>query len=533
MATPPSGSIPNSHAVYGVQLFLKIKGVKYPVVSATIENTLNQIPVASVTVPVGLKISKDNEADINGLSIQERTKAEIVMSASGKPHPTGVSVAYSKNNIVDEVIFEGYVIAVHNHVSVQSVSTTLVIFNWSDDLDISTLAFGDFAKIAPNDWFTENDAPETGAAFQFPFPLASGVWLRKDDIVSKNWWSDIITPGVIYKTERPAHKFVNTSASRLPNNLVRAPFTSGKIIGRLILNSKAREAIKSNDRILENIGYALTSVIMGSAGGSSVFEKIVSLAKEFRFMLTHSWNPRLTNPHHARVFPYNPVRGVTVELTDKEFDFGPGAPNPTAVPAALMLYSNKAINPYMLVGNQKQLDAGFIGQYPPASAVASRGVATGPFLTMPVPSWMEEGLPGPYLFDQASKGLIISPAGSKNSSQPQTPSSPPVAGTNFADLYAQALYFDALFAARTQDIVCGYRRDINPGDVIAVSFRKNIKNTKIRKRGMVNSVIMTFSAGERATVNVTYKLKHVFDEGETRYFGFDFYTGIPHPIFED
>lgn len=530
---PPSGSIPNSHAIYGIQLFLVLEdnpSAKFPVVSATLEHSLNQVPVASVTVPVGLKISKDNEADINTLTIPNRAKVKLILSGTGKPHPTGV-VAQPSGNITNQVIFEGYITAVHNHISVQSVSTTLVIFHWLDDLDISTLALGEFTKTAPGDWFSIDNSPAVNLAVEFPYGLGTGTnsFLTPSDIIKLDWWEGILKPGIEFKITSPLHRFINMQTSKPVNTFVRSAISRIESQGRLYLNSSATASIDI-PAILNNIGNIFTNVIMRADGGSSAFEKLISLAKEFRFILAPGIGTK-----NARLIEYNPVGKVIKTITESEFDFGSSSPNPTVVPAAVLLFSSTAIPTPIDISpkDSKGVDQGFVGQYPSAAAVKSSGVALGPFLVLPVPSWLEQGLSGPYTF--TNKGLIISPAGSPKAgaaSSTATPISGQIPGSSFADSYAQALYFDALFAAKTQDIVCGFRTDIELGDCIALTFSKNVTNTKIKRRGMVNSIIYNFTAGESPTINTTYKLKHVFEEAEANYFGFNINTGFPHPFFK-
>lgn len=521
-------SIPGSHAVYGLNVFLAIEGKEYPIVSTTIEYTLNQIPVAAVTVPCGLKISKDNEEDVSSLPANRRVRAQILISGTGKPHPNNVR-ATPTGNISKEVLFDGYVAAVHNHISVASVSTTVVLFSWLQDLDISTLASGEFVKTSPNDWFSTSYKQWVNFdADEFPyFKGAQDKLLRRTDIVELDWWEGIIKPGMLYKANAPLNKFVKLSNSRAPNQYI--PPALAKIFSnsRLTLTPNAASGVRGHQTVVSQIAKKFTDIVMGSEGGSSAFEKLISLGREFKFVLA----PFIKT---AKLIEYNPLTKVTHFLKENEFDFGSSTPNPSVVPAAVLLHGIPPNAYWISWGepspNEGKVDLGFTGQYP--NPIKNNGIATGPFLVVPTPEWMFSPNKYGYGFI-SSKGLVIRSNSNPNNNSSNTPAGNPNL-SKFADAYAASVYFDAIFAAKTQEIVCGFRTDIQPGDCLHMEFSKGIssQNNKFEKRGIVNSVIYVLSGGNTPRINTTYKLRHVLDKSDAEYFDVNMTNGIPHPLFK-
>jgi hypothetical protein len=533
---PPVSTVPGSHAVYGLNVFLQVDGKKYPIVSTVIEYTLNQIPVAAVTVPAGVKISKDNEPDINTLPKTRRIPAKILVSGVGKPHPNGVN-ALPTSNITDEVLFDGYITAIHNHISVGSVSTTIILFGWLQDLDVSTLASGEFVKATPSDWFSYSLSDYVFTNSEFPYPLGpaaggSGAGLpklRETHIWERDWWEGIFKPGIEFKISQSLNSFLRLSGVRPINSYVASAINRIFSNGRLTLNAVAAAGIKERTETASSIGKIFTDVIMQAKGGSSAFEKLVSLGREFKFVLA----PSIQSTY---IIEYNPVAPATHFLKENEFDFGPSTPNPTVVPAAVILHGHNVKTRWVTRttssgNNSVNVDTSFVGQYP--NPIIGTGMATGPFLVVPTPTWMYS-FGGDTSTFNPGKGISISPdtqyrQGNTNS---VTPSASAITGfRKFADAYAASTYFDALFSAKTQDVICGFRTDIDPGDCLHLEFNKNVSGKKFEKRGIVNSVVYSLSGGDSPRVTTTYKLRHVLDSDEANYFGIDIIKGIPHPLF--
>jgi hypothetical protein len=537
---PPVSTIPGTHAVYGINVFLQVDGKKYPIVSTVIEYTLNQIPVAAVTVPAGVKISKDNEPDINTLPKTRRIPAKILVSGVGKPHPNGVN-ALPTSNITDEVLFDGYITATHNHISVGSVSTTVILFGWLQDLDVSTLASGEFVKATPSDWFSYSLGDYVSSNSEFPYPLGPAIGgsgkglpkLRETHVWERDWWEGIFKPGIEFKISQSLNSFLRLSGVRPINSYVASAINRIFSNGRLTLNSVAAAGIKERTETASSIAKIFTDVIMQAGGGSSAFEKLVSLGREFKFVLAPSIQ-------YAKLMEYNPVAPATHFLKESEFDFGPSTPNPTVVPAAVILHGNNVKTRWITQttpagtvnqSNPVNVDTSFVGQYP--NPIVGTGIATGPFLVVPTPRWMYS-FGGDTSTFNAGKGISISPDTQyrQGNTNPVTPSASAITGfRKFADAYAASTYFDALFSAKTQDVVCGFRTDIEPGSCLHLAFNKNVSGKKFEKRGIVNSVVYSLSGGNSPRVTTTYKLRHVLDSDEASYFGIDIINGIPHPLF--
>lgn len=326
---PPANPTLASHqAAYGIKLYLVLNDdarQKYPVVSASIEFALNQIPVANVVLPAGKKISNDAESDINNLTINRRVKAKLVLTGEGTPHPSKLTSKPSPTgNVADLVVFDGYIGAVHYQFSTNSVSSTIVLFHWLHDLDISTVASGDFMKTAPTDWFSAE--PNTQSVnniepFLYRLSNAQNKFLTSSDILALDWWEEIFKPGLYYKATQPLNRFVKAnSSSRAPNMFLVNVLDRLKSENRLRLNDRAKAGLQNSLDTLRQLGSLFTEVIMQGSGGSSAFEKLVSLSREFKFVLA----PRVND---CILKEYNPVGNISKTLTADEFDFGGSSPS--------------------------------------------------------------------------------------------------------------------------------------------------------------------------------------------------------------
>jgi hypothetical protein len=524
--TPGNSKLPSHQAAYGIKLYLVLgegsSEKRYPVVSANLEFALNQIPVANVILPAGKKISNDSEQDASQLDITNRVKARLVMDGVGIPHPTKLtSNPQPTGGVSNLVIFEGYVGGTHYQFNTNSVSSTITIFHWMQDLDMSTVASGNFMKTSPSDWFTGGFGQSSTTLNQgFVYPLkatANSENLTAGDILIKDWWEEIFKPGFEYKARQPLNRFVNAGSNRQPNQYLINVLPRLKSEGRLKLNSKFTNAVSPISLI--ELGKKFTNIVMEAAGGSSAFEKLVSLSREFKFVLA----PRIFD---CLIKEYNPAAAVVKTLTGDEFDFAGSSPNPTVIPAAVLIYGRSASTASTkLVDSQfAPLDNGFIGQFP--NPIASTGVATGPFLMIPTPDWMYS-LTAPGSTFDITQGLSILPDSHNNSNNSNTQQQTSNNLRIFGDAYAQASYYEYLFAAKNQHIVCGFRTDIELGDVIMLEFKE--KSKVFKKRGIVNSINYIFAAGDSPRVNTVIELKHVFDEKEIEYFGLS--TPVSHAFF--
>jgi hypothetical protein len=530
---PPSNPKLAPHqAVYGINVYLILEDQntqKYPVVSVSIEYALNQIPVANVVLPAGKKISNDSELNINNLNIDRRIKAKLVLSGEGKPHPAILTSNPSPSgNVTDLVIFEGYVGAVHYQFNTNSVSSTVVLFHWMHDLDISTVASGDFMKTAPSDWFRAEFRDSTvnnteTFIYRLSGKQSSGgeKFLTTAQILDLDWWEGIFKPGLYYKATQPLTRFIKAStSSRAPNQFLLNVLDRLKSENRLRLNNRAKSALQSNAPTLRQLGSLFTEVIMEGSGGSSAFEKLVSLSREFKFVLA----PRVSD---CILKEYNPAGRIRKVLTVNDFDFGGSSPSPTVLPAAALLFGLPSQNLTVYSSNAgKRVDNGFVGQFP--NPIPTQGIATGPFLVIPTPAWMH---PIASVAEFSPKtGITVLPDTAKPPASSNSNADTQISRRDFrifADAYAQSAYYDNLFASKTQDIVCGFRTDIELGDCILLKF--NEQNKFFEKRGIVNSINHIFSAGESPRVNTIIRLKHVFDGSDISYFGLN--VGLDHAFF--
>lgn len=532
MATPNS-TLASHQAAYGINVYLILDddaSKKYPVISASIEFALNQIPVANVVLPAGHKVSNDSEANVYGAGISYRAKAKLLLTGRGIPHPSKLTSQPSPTSDVDDlVIFDGYVAATHYQFSGNSVSNTIVLFHWLHDLDISTVASGDFMKVAPTDWFSSegdsrNEKNRTPFLYRLKWPQASKrEYLSRDDIIDLDWWEDIFKPGLYYKATQRLTRFIKAStANRAPNQFLINVLDKIKSEGRLRLNNKAKSALKLRVATQSNLGQLFSNVIMGSAGGSSAFEKLVSLSREFKFVLA----PRVED---CIIKEYNPVGFIKKTLTADDFDFGGSSPSPTVVAAAVILYGNPT-EPSSVTSrgsssnSTNSIDNTFVGQFPNPMRSST---LHGPILVVPTPDWLHSVVSNQG-FD-FSKGITIIPDSNKAPNNPTNPTLPDQkqAFRAFADAYAESIYYDNLFAVKTQDIVCGFRTDIELGD--SVLLKINEGEAKRDKRGVVNSINHVFSAGDSPRVNTIIRLKHVFDSLDMQYFNVE--AGVPHAFF--
>ena len=533
---PPTNPTLASHqAAYGINLYLILNDdadQKYPVVSASIEFALNQIPVANVVLPAGKKISRDAEADVKNLTINRRVKAKLLLTGRGVPHPSKLKSSPSPTADVDDlVVFDGYIGAIHYQFNSNAVSSTIVLFHWLHDLDISTVASGNFMKVSPADWFSpEGDSRSVKNSEPFLYRLKapsgsnSKEFLTRDDILNLDWWEGIFKPGLYYKATQRLTRFAKANtADREPNKYLINVLDKIKSENRLRLNNKAKSGLKLKIPTQTNLGQLFSDVIMGSAGGSSAFEKLIGLSREFKFVLA----PRIDD---CILKEYNPVGAINKTLTADDFDFAGSSTSPTVLPAAVILYGNptelssvtkrdSSANPLVSIDNT------FVGQFP--NPISSVGIATGPFLVVPTPAWMHTIVSSDVL--DFNTGIVILPDSSKAPNNPGTPTQPSAKEQFrvFADAYAQSVYYDNLFASKTQDIVCGFRTDIELGDSVLLTFGEMDK--VLEKRGVVNSINHIFSAGDSPRVNTVIRLKHVFDGSDMDYFKVR--TGVPHAFF--
>jgi len=524
MANSSPSTLSSNHAVYGLNAYVDIGGKRAPIISATIEFALNQIPVANVIIPSGIKFDRSGGQSTEGIldtaDLQGRKSAKIVITGKGRPHPADVK-ALPSGDIEEMILFEGYLIAKNVQFGTSSVSTTLTLFHWMSDLDTSSFASGDFAKTSPQDWF-DPELPQN------PFTNISGLYdggkyIELQNFIKSDWWQEVIYPVSKFRAnQKKNNKFRNPNKVTPNSDLIKSinRMQSG---GSLALNEKAKANIQKTN-IVPSIHEVFVNVLMRDQGGSSGFEKLVSLAREFKFMLA----PRVST---CLVVPYNPVKKVDYTLTEKEFSFGFSSGNPTVVPRGVIIFgASKPIGVFNT--SQSKVDTFFLGEYIPDQSEES----SGPFFTIKAPAWMHSIV--------NSQNVIFSGKGPKIGICPDTdPGNGKPPGNNenlvqpptaFANAFAEAWYFDNLFSARMQEVICGFRTDIGPGDCILLKGDVSGQNVSgasknWEKRGMVDSVSYLLFGGDAPRINTVYRLRHVFDKSDIEYFKLE--NGLPHPLF--
>lgn len=533
MATSYPGAIPPEHAVYGLKAYLLIgdSGVKYPITSVSLEYSVNQIPMASVMVPDGIAVLREvGEGDASYYhSLNQKIKAQIVIDGKGKPHPNGVSNNFTPTNglMSSFVLFDGYILASHRQYSTIGISFTLTLVSWLNDLDVSTLALGNFSKSAPQSWFSEIPNPQ---AINIPVPDTTPIWVKKGssssylttaDITENDWWADVIKPALLYKAQQPLSNFIITNAGAQNSNQDMLAALERIESKGMKLNANAKiglnDAGSESGKHINEIYSTLRSTLMDAAGGSSAFEKISSLSGNFYFALF----PQI-GINKAIIKPYNPLAKLAKQLSSKEFDLGYSTPSPLVIPSGVLLYGASpqggGTGAANIIGTKKIEDS-FIGQYP--DKINPNELTSGPILVVPSPAWMHSVNNAiTYPFDAAQGGLQLT---IKSDTSSPTGSNTPAASTAkpiraFNNAFAKSIYFNSIFSSKTQEIICGFRTDLNVGDCISLIFNDKASGEEVYKRGMINSVIYVLFSGESSRVNTIYKLKHVFDDFEIKYF---------------
>lgn len=505
------------HAVYGINAYLKIGNKKTPIVSATIEFSVNQIPMANVTIPAGVLMPTGKPSDGGLFTEQDLTgkkNAQIIITGKGRPHPNEVD-ATPKGDLSETVIFDGYLVAKNIQFNTNGVSATVVLFHWMHDLDSSSFATSDFIKASPQDWFNADPSLEITQVRLAPYRTPGNGAVTDIEFSMKDWWKDILIPGIKYKATQPFAKFINQPSNN-PDVLKALDKMSGTV--------KLRTEVNASQVLLPSIHRYFCDVIMQNQGGSSAFEKLVFLGRTFKFMLA----PRVDK---CLVIPYNPLGPTKYTLTESEFDFGFSSPNPTVMPRGVILHGAPVNRSIIALPTTLNIDSYFRGSYVAFSD--TNALAVGPFFTMFTPPWMASTQT--IKIDPSSK-VVMRPVNNSEGGKIATDATPAQLDKEFPNRYAKAVYFETLFAAKLQEIICGFRLDIAPGDCILLKGSQSGQNVPgvaagWRKRGFVESVTYILSGTPPVRINTVYRLRHVFDKSDIDLFGIG--DGLEHPLFND
>jgi len=504
-----SNAIDPAHAVYKISVDLVVNGKTVPVVDAIVEFVLNQIPIARVVVPSGVEVIAGNSQLLSPEDLTGRKPAQLKVKGAGKPHPTGSKATPTAT--VDTVLFDGYVLSSSADFSTTGVATTVVLVHWMYDLDLSSFACGDFDKNAPDSWFTIQDSSLPTREHAQPTYIGEGSVVTDIQYVTSDWFEDIIKPAVSYKASQPLRRFRDSST---PSNNTAAITALNKFTskGKLKLNSKASAALAQSTLVTHAINEVVGTVIFTGTGGSTIFEKLVTLTSEFGAVIA----PRVDE---CLVMSYNPLGPVDVEIPDSECDFGGGSANPALLPIGAIMYGGGI--PVSLVNIDKSIIEGnFIGQY----IAPLKGIDGGPFIVFPTP---------PFLSGIHTSQTNNNTFRSKVGIVPVTsPTAPKVNNTQysipkgFTDEIAKSYYFSKVFATKTQDVLCGFRLDVAPGDCVKIykstgsSSGTNVSGLAKDwvKRGIVESVTYTLSASS-SKIMTSYRLRHLMEKQDIDMFG--------------
>jgi hypothetical protein len=509
-----ANSINPKHAVYGVKAYLSISGKKIPIVRCSMEFVLNQIPIATVQVPSGFKIDgsvarPDTSTILTEDDLLGRKKAQILLSGEGSPHPSSPerSKATPSGSINEKVIFDGYLISKSIQFSASANSTTLVISHWLIDLDSSTFVSGSFAKNSPSQWFVQEETYDKGNPTLKPVRI-DGAEVTSQDVLNKDWWSDIVYPALKYKA---GLRLVNFRDRPVPTETGPLLEALGKIKSYDMLKLTAEAKA---DLIFE-VGVSIKDKMydfLYPAGGSSGFEKLVNMFSYFGVALA----PRVDE---CVLIPYNPVAKVDKVIKDYECDLGGSNANVSILPRGAIIYGHAVFASKGIADDGNTYDSDFLGTY-----VAADGeeYLKGPWVTAPVPEWLLfiQGATSNKPFD-TMQGII--PDG--EAPQPGADKPQPIKPfRSMGNAIAKAYYFNTLFATKYQDVLCGLRFDIAPGDSVQVegggSTGQNISGlgSNWKKRGIVESVSIVLDSVGSGQINTTIRLKHVFEASDIKVF---------------
>ena len=507
----------NLESAITVKAYLDVSGVRIPIVDATLEFVVNQIPIARIQIPAGVKMKDQTPVNLAQAALQAKAPAQVVVICEGF---TGGNFGKSNGTPIsfEEIVFDGYVLAYSTQVSTVGVSTSIVLIHWLYDTDMASFASGDFDKNVPSDWFAAEYAalqtPDSPNAVKKPGGQTGGTPVEPTEYLDSDWWEDIIKPALIFKAEQPLTRFTGTPPSN-NNDAIAAIRRVKSAHPGLKLNGTAKAALQANPNVLRQINEKIGTVIATGEGGASAFEKMVSIASMFNCVIVPTVNDCYIEPHQLNT-------GVTVALPS--FDLGASAPNPGLIPAGCIIYGDP--NPATLANDSstKVVDTRFIGQFIPENVPK----AVGPFVVSSLPDYMS-GVLTVRIPDGGFKskvGMVPLGAGTTPPTPPTAPASSEL--INFADLIARSHYFNRLYASRAQDVICPLSFKgrpnalalVNPNQTQSsgvINFSDTLLGGKIDKTGLVEAMIISLSASANR-VNTTYRIRNVFEREDQNLF---------------
>ena len=509
------------NAVLQLTVSLKIGGASYPVVSAIVEYALNQIPVARVQLPAGMDVD-GKFVDMTQILGSADSDCSLVVDGEGLASILSggsFTKSYPERTFSVE-LFKGRLLSYSASISTTGASIDIVIVDKLYGLDSSAFASGDFDKSAPDDWFTldETVIANKGAGVI----ISEGVRLEDVEFVSKDWWSGIIQPAMIYKAGLPLNKFTDKPATENANAIEQL----NAIKGSLKLTSAAKAAIQSSSAIQKNINASIGNIILTGEGGSSAFEKLLSIATMFGCVIVPC------SPGNVFIVPYSCMYAIRstpqVTINRDVLDFGTKTPNPVIISSGIVLVGS-GTDTTIVSDTPQTINTGFVGKYVITKAP---GLQLGPLMVERIPEYLTGIVMDNVRTDSGTleKKLRITSLSSTPPGfvGPPSPSTGPSPANEYADLFAEMRYFTRLYEANTQDVLAGFRLDITPGLTLKVF---HIDSNGVNQHdciGVIESVSYVFS---QSRISTSCRLRHALGQVEVDAFK-GLSSSLYHTLFE-
>ena len=490
------------NAVLQLTVSLYIGGASYPVVSAIVEYALNQIPVARVQLPAGMDVD-GKFVDMTQILGSADSDCSLVVSGEGLASILSggtFTKSYPEKTFSVE-LFKGRLLSYSASISTTGASIDVVLVDKLYGLDSSSFASGDFDKSAPDDWFTLDEtviANKAGGVI-----MSTGQRLEDVDFVNKDWWSGIIQPAMIYKAGLPLSKFTD----KPPANTANAIEQLKAIKGSLTLTTVAKEALQNSSAVQRNINGAIGNIILTGEGGSSAFEKLLSIATMFGCVIVPC------SPGNVFIVPYSCMYAVRstpqVTINRDVLDFGSKTPNPVIISSGIVLVGS-GTETTKASDVPPTINTGFVGKY-----VIDKlpGLQLGPLMVERIPEYLTGIVMDNIRTDSGTleKKLSITSLSSTPPVGPPSPPTGPSKANKYADLFAQMRYFTRLYEANTQDVLAGFRLDITPGLTLRVFHIDSDGANQHDCIGVVESVSYVFS---QSRISTSCRLRHALGKVE-------------------
>jgi hypothetical protein len=512
MASP--SYIPRNATIHQLQVVLALENVDtlIPVISATVEYVLNQIPTATVKIPSGITANlSGKEVLLSPEDLQGRQRATIYVDGlAGAPHPSGVKLKPDVDSYV-AALFDGYLQSASVSVGVGATSTVISLTGKLSDLDITAFGSGDFDRSTPSNWFTSRTRRDVTSGLQLS--KGDNDYVLVEDYQSKDWWKDIFEPSMSAAATAPLANFFGGES--VPSN------NEGLVDALYSVNSKGLVLLGGASAALgvagvsEQLHDQFTRTIVAGEGGATAFEKILLLFSPFGVVLA----PRIRG---AEIMPYRPVGSADLTIDAAAFDLGASSPNSVRFPIGTIMYGGRGqVSVVQDVATGTTIETSFVGQYN-LNVPSGRRRAYGGWLVIPSPPYLYNTLlPGVsrLKFDQ-TQGMAPLQQDPNFVGPPEPPDATATDVKPLGDALAKQAYFNTVYSSKTQDIVLGFALDFAPGMRLKYNFPANKisgLNSSNSCVGVVESVTYNFSA-ESAVVNTILRMRHVMNDADVKLF---------------